>query len=149
MKKCFESGTNDSINRTQLGTFGNNPSMMKLFELIRSSYQIQTSLLNSSEIDRFRQLFSTTLLSTKSGLRLISTQEFLLNLHKLVIVSSSSAETKTSNISSQISLNNSLAYIHTITSEHEPEAHALAILEPIVYDFFLVRVNTDSTELEA
>ncbi|CAF5136342.1 unnamed protein product, partial [Rotaria sp. Silwood1] len=27
-------------NRTQLGNFGNNSSMMKLFELIRSSYQL-------------------------------------------------------------------------------------------------------------
>ncbi|CAF3986150.1 unnamed protein product, partial [Rotaria sp. Silwood1] len=26
------------VNRTQLGAFGNNPSMMKLFELIRTSY---------------------------------------------------------------------------------------------------------------
>ncbi|CAF5138599.1 unnamed protein product, partial [Rotaria sp. Silwood1] len=34
--------------------------MMKLFELIRSSYQIDKSL-NSSENDRFEQLFSTTL----------------------------------------------------------------------------------------
>ncbi|CAF4002606.1 unnamed protein product, partial [Rotaria sp. Silwood1] len=38
------------VNRTRLGTLGNNPSMMKLFELIRSSYQIHKSLLNSSEM---------------------------------------------------------------------------------------------------
>ncbi|CAF1557880.1 unnamed protein product, partial [Rotaria sp. Silwood1] len=28
------------VNRTQLGAFGHNPSMMKLFELLRSSYHI-------------------------------------------------------------------------------------------------------------
>ncbi|CAF4657125.1 unnamed protein product, partial [Rotaria sp. Silwood2] len=151
---------------------------------------------------------------------------FLLNLHELAIVSSSSVETKSSNVSSQVSLNNSLTYIHTISiqqpiiyfiwftlciklkkyintnesgfqaavldllvqlliirvnysyilfcciaeylvmlshdtlhskqvikvqdlikhydlllaSGHEPETHALAALEPVLYDFFLVRV---------
>ncbi|CAF2766848.1 unnamed protein product [Rotaria sp. Silwood2] len=54
-------------------TFRNNPSMMKLFELIRLTYQIHKSLLNSSENDRFRQLFSTTLLPMKFVVSVIST----------------------------------------------------------------------------
>ncbi|CAF1532354.1 unnamed protein product, partial [Rotaria sp. Silwood1] len=62
------------VNHTQFGAFGNNPLMMKLFELIHSTYQIHKSLLNSSENDRFGQLFSITLLAMKSVLNLISTQ---------------------------------------------------------------------------
>ncbi|CAF4552312.1 unnamed protein product, partial [Rotaria sp. Silwood2] len=141
------------LNRTQLGAFGNNPSMMKLFELIRTSYQIHKSLLNSSENDRFGQLLSTTLICMKSVLNLVSiqdlskhleetlnylkstfnvdkiktiqcTQEFLLNLHQLASSSPSSVETKSSSISSPISLNNSLTNIHTIT-----------IRQPMIYLF--------------
>ncbi|CAF1504321.1 unnamed protein product [Rotaria sp. Silwood1] len=41
------------VNRTQLSTFGYNSSMMKLFELICSSYQIHKSFLNSSENDHY------------------------------------------------------------------------------------------------
>ncbi|CAF4279716.1 unnamed protein product, partial [Rotaria sordida] len=50
------------VNRKQLGAFGNNSLMTKLLELIRSLYQIHKSSLNSSENDRFDQVFSTTLM---------------------------------------------------------------------------------------
>ncbi|CAF4322093.1 unnamed protein product, partial [Rotaria sordida] len=58
------------VNRKQLGAFGNNSLMTKLLELIRSLYQIHKSSLNSSENDRFEQVFSTTLMCMKSVLRL-------------------------------------------------------------------------------
>ncbi|CAF1131836.1 unnamed protein product [Rotaria sordida] len=58
------------VNRKQLGAFGNNSLMMKLLELKRSLYQIHKSSLNSSENDRFEQVFSTTLMCMKSVLRL-------------------------------------------------------------------------------
>ncbi|CAF5145115.1 unnamed protein product, partial [Rotaria sp. Silwood1] len=70
------------VNRTQLGAFGNNPSMMKLFELIRTSYQIHKSVLNSSENDRFEQLLSITLMCMKSVLSLISTQDLSKHLEE-------------------------------------------------------------------
>src|ERR1700722_9583623 len=70
------------INRIQLGAFGNNPSMMKLFELIRTSYQTHKSLLNSSEIDRFGQLLSTTLNTLKSVLNLVSIQDISKHLEE-------------------------------------------------------------------
>ncbi|CAF1339584.1 unnamed protein product [Rotaria sordida] len=56
--------------------------MMKLFELIRSLYQIHQSLLNSSENDHFERLLSTTLFSVKSVVSLISTQDLLKNLEE-------------------------------------------------------------------
>lgn len=62
-------------NRTQLGAFGNNPSMMKLFELIRSSYQTFKTSLSSTESDRFSQLLSTTLACMRSVLNLVSIQD--------------------------------------------------------------------------
>ncbi|CAF4952691.1 unnamed protein product, partial [Rotaria sp. Silwood1] len=43
---------------------------------------------------------------------------FLLNIRQQLIVSSSSTATKSSNISSQISLNNSITVIHTIIASH-------------------------------
>lgn len=70
------------VNRTQLGAFGNNPSMMKLFELIRTSYQIHRSLLSSSETDRFAQLLSTTLMCMKSVLNLVSIQDMSKHLEE-------------------------------------------------------------------
>jgi hypothetical protein len=70
------------INRTQLGAFGNNPSMMKLFELIRTSYQTHKSLLNSTETDRFGQLLSTTLNALKSVLNLVSIQDISKHLEE-------------------------------------------------------------------
>jgi hypothetical protein len=70
------------VNRTQLGAFGNNPSMMKLFELIRLSYQTHKSLLNSSETDRFGQLLSTTLDTLKSVLNLVSIQDISKHLEE-------------------------------------------------------------------
>lgn len=56
--------------------------MMKLFELIRASYQIHKSLLNSSETDRFSQLLATTLDSLKSVLNLISIQDISKHLEE-------------------------------------------------------------------
>ncbi|CAM2712576.1 unnamed protein product [Rotaria socialis] len=132
------------LTRTQLGSFGNNPSMMKLFELIRSSYQTHKSLLSSLETDRFGQLIATTLTCLKSVLNLVSiqdmskhleetlnylkstfnidkiktiqcTQEFLLNLHQLTANPPLPTDTKPVNVVSQIPLNNSLTNIHTIT----------------------------------
>ncbi|CAF4880167.1 unnamed protein product, partial [Rotaria magnacalcarata] len=68
--------------RTQLGSFGNNPSMMKLFELIRSSYQTHKSLLSSLETDRFGQLIATTLTCLKSVLNLVSIQDMSKHLEE-------------------------------------------------------------------
>lgn len=136
------------VNRTQLGAFGNNPSMMKLFELIRTCYQAQKSLLSSSETDRFGQLLSTILDSLKSVLKLVTfqdiskhleetlnylkstfnidkiktiqcTQELLQNLHQLAISSQTPNETKPSTTLSQPPTN-----IHTIT-----------IRQPMIYLF--------------
>ncbi|CAF3810265.1 unnamed protein product [Rotaria sordida] len=56
------------VNRKQLGAFGNNSLMMKLLESIRSLYQIHKSSLNSSENDRFEQVFSTTLIFLIGGI---------------------------------------------------------------------------------
>ncbi|CAF1277551.1 unnamed protein product [Adineta ricciae] len=135
------------VSRTQLGAFGNNPSMMRLFDLIRQSYQTHRGLISSSETDRFGQLLATTLICVKSVLNLVSiqdilkhleetlgylkstfnvdkintiqcTQEFLQNLHQLATSSSPSIETKSSNPFSQNSSNNSLTNIHTITIRH-------------------------------
>ena len=49
--------------------------MMKLFELIRTSYQTYKISLSSSENDRFGHLLSTTLICMKSVLNLISIQD--------------------------------------------------------------------------
>ena len=65
------------LNRTQLGAFGNNPSMMRLYDLIRSTYQTYKSSLNSSESDRFSQLLSTTLTCLQSILTLVPIQDIL------------------------------------------------------------------------
>jgi hypothetical protein len=70
------------LNRTQLGAFGNNPSMMKLFDLIRSAYQTHKSLLNSSETDRFGQLLSIALISMKSVLNIVSIQDISKHLEE-------------------------------------------------------------------
>jgi hypothetical protein len=70
------------VNRTQLGAFGNNPSMMKLFELIRTSYQTHKSLISSSEIDRFGQLLSTTLICIRSVLSIVSIQDISKHLEE-------------------------------------------------------------------
>ncbi|CAF2804314.1 unnamed protein product [Rotaria sp. Silwood2] len=174
------------LNRTQLGAFGNNPSMMKLFDLIRTSYQIHKSLLNSSENDRFGQLLSTTLICMKSVLNLVSiqdlskhleetlnylkstfnvdkiktiqcTQEFLLNLHQLASSSPSSVETKSSSISSPISLNNSLTNIHTITirqpmiylfgSRHASSVNSDQSIEnSAIRDFYLIKKQQKTIE---
>ncbi|CAF0786982.1 unnamed protein product [Rotaria sp. Silwood1] len=69
IKKSFENNTNDS------STFRNNSSMTKLCELIRASYKIHKSLLNSSENDHFGQLLSTISMCMKSVLNLVSTQD--------------------------------------------------------------------------
>ncbi|CAF4022311.1 unnamed protein product [Rotaria magnacalcarata] len=121
------------------------------------------NLLNSSENDCYGQLFSTTLMCMKSALSLISiqdsskhleetlkyfkstfnvdqiktihcTQEFLLNLDQLASVSSSSAQTKSSNVSWQVPLNNSLTKIHRIT-----------IGQPMIYLFIslFIQLKTD------
>jgi hypothetical protein len=55
---------------------------MKLFELIRASYQTHKSLLNSSETDRFGQLLATTLDSLKSVLNLVSFQDISKHLEE-------------------------------------------------------------------
>jgi hypothetical protein len=135
-------------NRTLLGAFGNNPSMMKLFELIRTAYQTQKSLLNSSETDRFGLLLATTLDSLKSVLNLVTiqdifkhleetlnylkstfnldkirtihcTQELLQNLHQLAVSSQTPSEPKPS-----ISPSPPPTSIHTIT-----------IRQPMIYLF--------------
>ena len=137
------------VNRTQLGAFGNNPSMMKLFELIRTSYQAHKSLLNSSETDRFGQLLGTTLDSLKSVLRLVTfqdiskhleetlnylkstfnvdkiktiqcTQELLQNLHQLAI----SSQTPVSENKPSTTLPQPPTNIHTTT-----------IRQPMIYLF--------------
>ena len=69
-------------NRTQLGAFGNNPSMMKLFELIRSSYQTFKTSLSSTDTDRFSQLLSTTLTCMRSVLNLVSIQDMSKHLEE-------------------------------------------------------------------
>ncbi|CAF0989463.1 unnamed protein product [Didymodactylos carnosus] len=61
-------------NRTLLGQFGNNPSLMKLYELIRTSYQTYKSTLNTSEIDRFIQLLTTTLTCLQSTINILHLQ---------------------------------------------------------------------------
>jgi len=58
-----------------LGAFGNNPSMMKLFDLIHSSYQTYKTSLNSNEIDRFSQLLAIALDSLKAIINLVSIQD--------------------------------------------------------------------------
>ncbi|CAF2161858.1 unnamed protein product [Rotaria magnacalcarata] len=62
------------------------------------------------------------------------TQEFLLNLDQLASVSSSSAQTKSSNVSWQVPLNNSLTKIHRIT-----------IGQPMIYLFvsLFIQLKTD------
>ena len=70
------------VNRTQLGAFGNNPSMMRLFDLIRQSYQTHRSLISSTETDRFGQLLATTLTCMKSVLNLVSIQDILKHLEE-------------------------------------------------------------------
>ncbi|CAF1447631.1 unnamed protein product [Rotaria magnacalcarata] len=62
------------------------------------------------------------------------TQEFLLNLDQLASVSSSSAQTKSSNVSWQVPLNNSLTKIHRIT-----------IGQPMIYLFIslFIQLKTD------
>jgi hypothetical protein len=70
------------VNRTQLGAIGNNPSMMKLFELIRASYETYKTMLNSSDNDRFGQLLSTALTCMMSVLKLVSMQDILKHLEE-------------------------------------------------------------------
>ncbi|CAF3598174.1 unnamed protein product [Adineta steineri] len=135
------------LTRTQLGAFGNNPSMMKLFELIRASYQTHKGVISSSDTDRFGQLLSTTLICMRSVLNLVSiqdiskhldetlnylkstfnidkintilcTQEFLQNIHQLATTSSSAEIKPVINPISQTTTNNSLTNIHTITIRH-------------------------------
>ena len=65
------------LNRTQLGAFGNNPSMMRLYDLVRSTYLTYKSSLNSSETDRFSQLLSTTLACLQSIFNLVPIQDIL------------------------------------------------------------------------
>ncbi|CAF3419928.1 unnamed protein product [Rotaria socialis] len=57
--------------------------------------------------------------------------EFLLNLDQLASVSSSSAQTKSSNVSWQVPLNNSLTNIHRITIE-----------QPMIYLFVSRHAST-------
>ncbi|CAF1440632.1 unnamed protein product [Rotaria magnacalcarata] len=61
--------------------------------------------------------------------------EFLLNLDQLASVSSSSAQTKSSNVSWQVPLNNSLTNIHRITIE-----------QPMIYLFVSRHASTISSD---
>lgn len=82
-KDSLNTSTSDKekkTNRIQLGAFGNNSSMMKLFDLIRTSYQSWKTLISSTENDRFGQLLSTTLLCLASIVELISLQDLLRHL---------------------------------------------------------------------
>lgn len=58
--------------------------MMKLFDLIRTSYQTHKSLLNTSETDRFGQLLSTTLNTLRSVLNLVSIQDISKHLEEIL-----------------------------------------------------------------
>ncbi|CAF5010772.1 unnamed protein product, partial [Rotaria sp. Silwood1] len=60
------------VNRTRLGTLRNNPSMIKLFELIRSSYQLHKIL----------SLISTQDLSKKFGRETLNYFKSTFNVHK-------------------------------------------------------------------
>ncbi|CAF4361702.1 unnamed protein product [Rotaria sp. Silwood2] len=65
---------------------------------------------------------------------------FVLNVRRQAIVSSSSAVTKSSNVSSQVSLNNSLTYVHTIS-----------IRQPIIYFTWISvkkYINTNESDFQ-
>ncbi|CAF0772812.1 unnamed protein product [Didymodactylos carnosus] len=84
----LKDGTNNTSDkkssRTLLGQFGNNPSLLKLYELIRASYQTYKCMLNSSEIDRFTQLLATTLTCLQSTVNLVHLQDISKHLEEIL-----------------------------------------------------------------
>ncbi|CAF4776118.1 unnamed protein product [Rotaria sp. Silwood1] len=86
-----------------------------IYEIHHSLQQTNTSVIisnNQAQSDTISCL--STLIFDCLAQALTGIQIFSLNIRQQLIVSSSSTVTKSSNISSQVSLNNSIIYIHTI-----------------------------------
>ncbi|CAF3861159.1 unnamed protein product [Rotaria sp. Silwood1] len=118
-----------------------------IYEIHHSLQQTNTSVIisnNQAQSDTISCL--STLIFDCLAQALTGIQIFLLNIRQQLIVSSSSTATKSSNISSQISLNNSITVIHTINENDLvlvllieqfiplPYISILRLAELIVYD---------------
>ncbi|CAF3479821.1 unnamed protein product [Rotaria sp. Silwood1] len=115
-----------------------------IYEIHHSLQQTNTSVIisnNQAQSDTISCL--STLIFDCLAQALTGIQIFSLNIRQQLIVSSSSTVTKSSNISSQVSLNNSIIYIHTI-SIRQPKIYLFdsgraSNILPILQYFYLTK----------
>ncbi|CAF1310032.1 unnamed protein product [Rotaria sp. Silwood1] len=111
-----------------------------IYEIHHSLQQTNTSVIisnNQAQSDTISCL--STLIFDCLAQALTGIQIFLLNIRQQLIVSSSSTATKSSNISSQISLNNSITVIHTIKDFNNLNCHM--DITPKIYTQLLKNVT--------
>ncbi|CAF4978987.1 unnamed protein product, partial [Rotaria sp. Silwood1] len=133
---CIVEDTISSIPQTSKINFPPIPgSPQQIKKCFVSSTNDSKNGKDSNNIDNTNSMTSSKDSSTTSNID----KDRKVNRTQLAIVSSSSVETKSSNVSSQVPLNNSLTNIHTIT-----------IRQPIIYFICPKKyVNTNESDFQA